>query len=213
MGGLPGLFRNAVSDFARTKSPYLVCDAALREDFRARYADGRLVVGLAWFTRGKKTGKARSVELAALSPLFALPGIRWVSLQYGDFDRVEAEIDAVGGPVEVDRSVDQSKDLDRFASQIAAMDLVVTIDNATAHLAGALGVPAWVLLPLAADWRWFERREDCPWYPALRLLRQRTRGTWDPVLQDVRNALVNLCTSPRLERAVNSWVAEKPHFD
>jgi len=68
-------------------------------------------------------------------------------------------------PILIDRTVDQFSDLDGFASQIAAMDTVVAIDNSTAHLAGSLGVPTCVLLPFAADWRWFEKREDSPWYP------------------------------------------------
>lgn len=74
-------------------------------------------------------------------------------------------------------------DMDLFAAQIAAMDLVITIDNSTAHLAGALGVPVWLMLPFAADWRWMTRREDSPWYPSMRLFRQPARGDWPSVVQ------------------------------
>ena len=76
-----------------------------------------------------------------------------------------------------------------FAAQIAAMDLVITIDNSTAHLAGALGIPVWVLLPFAPDWRWLLDREDCPWYPAMRLFRQPEPGDWQSVVERVRNSL------------------------
>jgi ADP-heptose:LPS heptosyltransferase len=76
---------------------------------------------------------------------------RWISLQYGDHEELEDKTAAAHAPVLVDRSVSQLSDVDGFAAQIAAMDMVVTIDNSTAHLAGALGVPVWLLLPFAAD--------------------------------------------------------------
>jgi ADP-heptose:LPS heptosyltransferase len=69
------------------------------------------------------------------------------------------------------------------------MDAIVTIDNSTAHLAGALGVPAFVLLPFVSDWRWLQARDDSPWYPTLRLFRQRQRGDWQSVVQEVESSL------------------------
>jgi ADP-heptose:LPS heptosyltransferase len=69
------------------------------------------------------------------------------------------------------------------------MDLVITIDNSTAHLAGALGVPAFVLLPKVSDWRWLQSGEDSPWYPTLRLFRQPHRGDWESVVRKVQSAL------------------------
>ena len=116
--------------------------------------------------------------------------MRWISLQYGDFDSLEAQAAAASAPVLIDRTVDQFADLDRFAAQIAAMDQILTIDNSTTHLAGALGVPTFLMLPLAADWRWMEHRADTPWYPTLRLFRQPTRGDWPTVVASVRDALV-----------------------
>ena len=89
----------------------------------------------------------------------------------------------------IDRSVDQLANIDRFASQVAAMDLVLTIDNSTAHLAGALGVPVWLMLPFAADWRWLKDRDDSPWYPTMRLFRQPVPGDWPSVLCSVQGAL------------------------
>jgi ADP-heptose:LPS heptosyltransferase len=89
----------------------------------------------------------------------------------------------------VDRDVDQLTNIDAFAAQIAAMDLVVTIDNSTAHLAGALGVPTWVLLPFAPNWRWLLERSDSLWYPSIRLFRQTREGDWQSVVQHVRDAV------------------------
>ena len=191
-GSLPGLFRATGAAFADTTSPYLVPNPTARERLRARYADGRKVIGLAWHTNNRKTGRERSIDLSLLAPLSALPGIRWVSLQYGDHSELEQKADAAGMPILVDRSVDQLLDLDVFAAQIAAMDLVITIDNSTAHLAGALGVPVWVLLKFAPDWRWLLDRSDSPWYPTMRLFRQPKPGDWQSVVQRLQNAMAAL---------------------
>ena len=189
-GCLPGLFRTTQAAFGATTSPYLAADPAEREKLRQRYCDGRRVVGLAWYTKNRKTGRSRSIDLSLFAPLFARSSdIQWVSLQYGDHAELENQAAASGAPILVDCAINQLSDLDLFAAQVAAMDLVVTIDNSTAHLAGALGVATWVLLPFAADWRWLEAREDSPWYPTLRLFRQPKLGDWQPVIQKVLEAL------------------------
>ena len=188
-GSLPRLFRSTKPAFAATNSPYLIADADRRKWFRTRYADGRRLIGLAWHTNNRKTGCIRSIDLDRFAPLLARKDIRWISLQYGEHEMLERRAVSARAPLFVDRSVNQFVDIDAFSAQIAALDLVITIDNSTAHLAGALGVPTWVLLPFAADWRWFERREDSPWYPTLRLFRQPKRDDWHSVLQSVLRAL------------------------
>jgi Flp pilus assembly protein TadD len=192
-GSLPRLLRTNHEAFAKTSSPYLIADSGQREQFRSRYHDGRLLVGVAWHTTNKKSGRSRSIELASLAPLFALPGIRWLSLQYGDHDALESEAAAAGAPLTIDREVNQLADIDDFAAQVAAMDLVVTIDNSTAHLAAALGVPTWLLLPFAPDWRWGLSSEASPWYPPMRLFRQSSIGDWEDVLRRAERALRLLC--------------------
>ncbi len=189
IGSLPGLFRPTSAAFASTTSPYLIADPVARNRFRTRYADGRRLAGLAWQTKSPKGGHSRSIDLSLFAPLFALPGIRWISLQYGDHDALQAQPTEAAAPILIDRTVDQLSNIDRFAAQVAAMDLVVTIDNSTAHLAGSLGVPAWVLLPFAADWRWLETREDSPWYPTMRLFRQPEPEDWQSVVERVKAAL------------------------
>jgi tetratricopeptide (TPR) repeat protein len=188
-GSLPGLFRTAISAFAATTSPYLIANPTARKRLRTRYADGRRLIGLAWYTKSSKTGRVRSIDLSLLAPLFTRPDFRWISLQYGDPPMLKNQAGAAGAPILIDRTVDQFSDLDLFAAQIAAMDLVITIDNSTAHLAGALGVPVWVLLPFAPDWRWLLDREDCLWYPTMRLFRQTEPGNWQSVVERVRSSL------------------------
>jgi len=196
LGSLPGLFRRTEAAFAATTSPYLKADPVERERFRARYGDGRKLIGLAWHTRNKQTGRKRSIDLSQLAPLFALSGIRWISLQYGDFDALEEQAVAAGATILIDRTVDQFANIDLFAAQVAAMDQVITIDNSTAHLAGALGVPVWLLLPFAADWRWLEKREDSPWYPTMRLFRQPQLGDWESVIESVQSAVAETFNRP-----------------
>jgi tetratricopeptide (TPR) repeat protein len=189
MGSLPHWFRASRAAFAATTSSYLVPDRVERDRFRARYADGRRLVGIAWHTNNRKTGQMRSIDLSVFASLFERPDIRWISLQYGDHSALQDEAAAARAPLVIDRSVNQFVDLDRFAAQIAAMDLVLCIDNSTAHLAGALGVPTWVLLPFVPDWRWLQSGEESLWYPTVRLFRQPLRGDWLPVVHIVGNVL------------------------
>ncbi len=186
-GSLPRLFRNSEAAFEATTRAYLKADTEKRNDFRTRYEKGRRLIGLAWHTTNKKSGRRRSIPLCQLASLFAASDTDWISLQYGDHAVLEDQTRQT--PVAVDRAVDQFQDIDSFAAQIAAMDLVITIDNSTAHLAGALGVPVFLLLPFARDWRWLTGREDCLWYPSMRLFRQPRQGDWASVIRSVREAL------------------------
>lgn len=188
-GSLPGMFRASNAAFAATAPPYLIADPEERERFRIHYADGRKLVGLAWHTTNRKTGPSRSMDLSLFAPLFARSDIRWISLQYGDLNALEEKAAAAKAPILIDRSVDQLSDIDVFAAQIAALDLVITIDNSTAHLAGALGVPVWLLLPYAADWRWLDAGEKSAWYPTMRLFRQPKLRDWQSVIERVNRVL------------------------
>ena len=84
---------------------------------------------------------------------------------------------------------DPLRDLDGFAAQVAALDLVISVDNTTVHFAGALGRPVWTLLPAVPDWRWQLQRDDSPWYPSMRLFRQRRPGDWAHVISTIGNTL------------------------
>jgi Tfp pilus assembly protein PilF len=186
-GSLPRLLGTTNAKDAAPSSPYLIADPFDRRRIRERYADGRLVVGIAWHTANRLTGRTRSLDLSLLAPLLRQPHIKWVSLQYGDHDALKNAVSDT--PILFDPDVDQLSNIDLFAAQVAAMDLVITIDNSTAHLAGALGVPVWVLLPFAPDWRWLLQRKDSPWYPSMRLFRQPKMGDWQAVVDEVRKEL------------------------
>jgi hypothetical protein len=190
-GSMPGLFRQTEAAFVATTSPYLVADPLAREGFRNRYREtaGKRLAGIAWYTNSRNSSRTRSIDLSTLAPLFAIPDIRWISLQYGEYDALAKQVASSQAALFIDRDIDQFRDIDRFAAQLAALDFVVSIDNSTAHLAAALGVTTFLLLPFAADWRWLQRREDSPWYPTMRLFRQPQRADWNSVVQSVRRFL------------------------
>jgi ADP-heptose:LPS heptosyltransferase len=129
----------------------------------------------------------RTVTLAALAPLFGVPGTQWVSLQKG----VAAEqLRELSDP---SRVIDIGKDLRDFADTAAILeqlDLLISVDTSGAHLAGALARRVWMLTPFVSDWRWLTDRTDSPWYPTMRLFRQSKPGDWGDVVGDVVRELV-----------------------
>lgn len=170
---------------------YLAADPARRDALRAKYRQrGDLVVGVAWVSKNPRFGNRKSMKLCDLAPIAAVRGSTLVDLQYGDTEAERrAFAEQTGVTLVHDDSVDQMKDLDAFAAQVAAMDLVITVSNTTAHVAGALGVPAWVLLNTMPLDCWMLHREDSPWYPSVRLFRQQRRGEWAELVGRVAEAL------------------------
>lgn len=144
-------------------------------------------VGLVWSgSTGHKNDKKRSISVATLVPLFGLP-VDWVCLQP---DLRDADLAWLADNPDVIIERPELKDFAETARMIAGLDLVVTVDTAVAHLAGALGKAVWILLPTGADYRWLLDRTDSPWYPSARLFRQKTRGDWSAVVAEVRNAIL-----------------------
>jgi hypothetical protein len=164
---------------------HLVTDDRQRDLWAARYSrlgEG-IKVGIAW--RGGRevdVRRKRSTTLQQWSPILRIPGLHFINLQYGDCEEELAQIQELAH-IEISDWDDANplKDLDFFAAQIAALDLVISVDNATVHIAGALGKPVWTLLPFASDWRWMLGRDDTPWYPTMRLIRQSRHGAWPEV--------------------------------
>ena len=158
--------------------PYLHADAGLSAWWRnesGRHDSNRFKVGLSW--AGNPThvnDRNRSLSLAALGPLAQVQGVSFYSLQKGDSARQPRP----SGLELIDRTEDL-KDFADTAALVANLDLVISVDSAVAHLAGAMGKPVWTLLPFTADWRWLLEREDSPWYPTMRLFRQAARGDWE----------------------------------
>jgi hypothetical protein len=128
----------------------------------------------------------RACDLPQLSLLAGIPGVRFYSLQTGPDARQLEDAPECLKIVDLGGSVADFADT---AAILQHLDLFISVDTASAHLAGALGRPAWVLLPYAANWRWLLHREDSPWYPTLRLFRQPRPGAWAPVWEQVAEEL------------------------
>jgi Flp pilus assembly protein TadD len=152
-----------------------------------------LRVGLVW--RGNpqhENDRRRSAALEDLSLLLDVPGVRFFSLQVGD-SAGEQNKGAWAG--RIDDLAPGFKDFAQTAAAVQTLDLVISVDTAVAHLAGALGKPIWMLISSGNDWRWFQGRADSPWYPTLRLFRQGRRRSWLPVVRNVKKALAELIQS------------------
>jgi tetratricopeptide (TPR) repeat protein len=180
---LPRVVGTTVDDVPATV-PYLMADATQAAGWSQRLTElpGRKV-GLVWAGLPQYSDDAhRSLPLALLAPLGTVPGVTFVSLQTG-----EAAAQATAPPAGL-AIYDASPGLRDFADTaalVAALDLVISVDTATAHLAGALGKPVWLLNRFDTDWRWMTDRADSPWYPTMRIFRQPRRGDWDSVMSQV----------------------------
>jgi tetratricopeptide (TPR) repeat protein len=202
LGSLCRWLRVREEDFIR-RGPYLVADAARVAAFRKRYRElGRgPVIGISWRSSNHKVGTKKSLSLSEWAPLLQLPGATFVNLQYGDCDDELSRVGRdIGVTVHRDGSVNPLKDLDGFAAQVAAMDLVISTSNSTVHFAGALNVPVWTLLPRgdALLWYWFHDSEDSLWYPSMRLFRQDSPGDWTGPITRVTEALRLFIAAPRI---------------
>ena len=177
---LPAIFELEMDDVA-TDGPYLRADPDAAASWRARLAAlPGLKVGLAWAGAPRQHDRTaslmdarRSIALEQLAPLLAVAGVTFVSLQ--------KELPACP-PI-----VDWMDELDDFADTAAlidGLDLVISVDTAVAHVAGALGKPVWLLNRYDRCWRWMWDRTDTPWYPTMRLFTQSVPGVWDDVVAE-----------------------------
>jgi hypothetical protein len=190
---LPGIFQTTLATIP-AEGPYLAADPERIEHWTDKLSEtAGLKIGIGWQgNRSYACDRNRSIPLGEFAPLAGAPGVRLFSLQKGDGSEQLAEsagrfsIDDLGGKLDEEGGAFMDT-----AAVMKNLDLVITSDTAIAHLAGALGVKTWVALPLVPDWRWFLTREDCPWYPTMRLFRQRTLGRWDEVFDHMARVLAD----------------------
>ena len=173
---LPRIFKTSLATIPM-EVPYVTAEGS-------RPAGDKSRVGLVW-TGSARTMNNRFLEITDLDSLVNCPGIEWWSLQLNG----SAALGNVEWGSRVQDVTGELMDFADTASLLMDLDLVVTVDTSVAHLAGALGRPAWVLLARGSDWHWLREREDSPWYPTLRLFRQGEGGKWPEVMARVRTAL------------------------
>lgn len=185
---LPRVFGTGIDTIPR-EIPYLQADKILREEWRDRLKlFPEFKVGIAW--RGNPRNakdRLRSTSLSQWTPIAGIPGATLISLQKDDDARaVNDESNCL--PVS-EIGAREWNDFMDTAAVISNLDLVISVDTAVAHLAGALGVEVWLALPYVPDWRWLLDRDDSPWYPTMRLFRQNKLGDWEDTFARIAAAL------------------------
>jgi tetratricopeptide (TPR) repeat protein len=178
-------------DTLPARTPYLEVNTAYGRKWRGSMGgQARRKIGLTWSGRIHKH-ENRSMPLAALEPLFALEGIDWIVLQPELSAAEHAALDAHARTRSIHRLGGKLQDFADTAAVIERLDGVVSIDTSIAHLAGALGAKLWLMLPFAADWRWFTGTDESPWYPGARIVRQPQPHAWKEVVETVARELRN----------------------
>jgi tetratricopeptide (TPR) repeat protein len=174
--------------------PYLRADQARVATWKARLPQSKYSVGIAW--QGSKSDPTRWAPLAAFAPLSRVPGVTLISLQKTDgLEQLEdlppeMQVETLGP--DFDAGPDAFLDT---AAVMMNLDLIVTIDTAIAHLAGALGRSVWIALKRVPEWRWMLGRDDSPWYPTARLFRQTRAGDWAAVMEKIASELAQLASA------------------
>lgn len=171
--------------------------AALRERYQERFP-GKRLVGISWKSKRAAFGARKSIDLLDWKPLLEQQDCQFISLQYGEVAEEVARVrEALGITVHVDPAIDSFQDLDGLAAQISALDQIITTSNTTAHLAGGLHAPTWVLLPIGPALLWYwGYGERSAWYPDVRLFRLQSPGEWGDVMARVAQALAKEVASP-----------------
>jgi Tfp pilus assembly protein PilF len=185
---LPRVFGTDLTNIPKIV-PYLHAADEDARRWQHRLADRSplIKVGLVWAGNPRrKHDRNRSMKLANLAPLGRVPGVRLFSLQKGE---AAAEAKTPPPGMELVDWTEELKDFADTAALIDNLDLIIAVDTAVPHLAGAMGKPVWTLLPFVPDWRWVPGREDNPWYPSMRSFRQPRIGDWDSVIARVVEAL------------------------
>jgi len=193
LGNIGRYLRRSWGDFPKQRPAYLRADPDRSRQLREQLAGKkRLVCGLSWISTNARVGTHKSTRLEDLHAILGKPGVRFVDLQYGDTRDERAALQRETG-IEMTHieGVNNLTDIDGVAALIDACDMVITVSNTTAHLAGALGKRVFVMLPFAQGkfWYWHEGRDDSPWYPSARLFRQPVLGDWASVIDRVARAL------------------------
>ncbi len=196
---LPHAFATVLESIPqRTKYLHIAAEKILPWRARLQPRCG-LKLGLVWaggdrpdIICARRNDANRSMNLAQFAPLLGVRGIQFVSLQKGPPASQLAE-----SAYDIHDWTDELTDFADTGALIEALDLVITVDTAVAHLAAALGKTVWILIPFVSCWRWLEDRTDSPWYASVRLFRQTERGNWESVLSQVRQALTTMADHMR----------------
>ena len=203
IGSLGQWLRPDEDSFNQNRQSYLTTCTDKSEQIKKRYqslAADSILIGISWKSTGAKQKQtlSKSTALKDWASILSKQGCCFINLQYGDIEpELEQFQEETSLKIYRDQEIDALQNLDDFAAQVSALDLIVSTSNTTAHIAGALGKRVWTLLPYMPNWRWMLNRNDTLWYPHMRLFRQNTIGDWRDVFQRVALALEEYMTNDK----------------
>ena len=191
MGGLCKFFRNNIKDFNNGIFKPLITSYDINNQIKTLMPQSKgLKIGLSWLTFAKKNVKRRSLSSQQVSSIMNYNNHTFINLQYGNINSSLQEINELSEKsIYQVPGVDLTNNIESLSSIISNCDLIITIDNSTAHLASALGKPVWILLPYYNDFRWMEDTEESIWYKNSLLLRQTIKEDWSQVISNISSAL------------------------
>jgi len=191
LGSLGKHYRNSVESFPNNQKSFLFPNLIKKKNFNNNLEKKKLKrIGISW--KKSLPEGAKNLSLNDFHPILLHNQYQFIDLQYGDTKNERSNIKKLYNISLIHfKSLNYKNDIDSLAALMSNCDLIITSANFTAQLAGALGIPVWVLLPHIADWRWFLKRNGSLWYPNMRLFRQTTRGDWKNIIHNVNKQLKN----------------------
>jgi tetratricopeptide (TPR) repeat protein len=194
LGNLGKFFRNSSFDFKNQMSPFLLSNKSYSKILREKISSGsKKICGISWKSKNSEFGLIKSVSLEQLLPILSIPNLSFVNLQYGETsDEIKNIFNAYGIKIQSLDEIDNFNDIDSLASLIDACDLIVSVSNVTAHIAGALNIKTYLLLPFSFGkiWYWGENSSSSLWYPSVHISRQDKSNSWNKAIKDLSNKLI-----------------------
>ncbi len=191
---MPSIFGTTI-ETVPAEVPYLWADSDRTKYWQQRLSDGHFKVGIVWAGSVEhKNDHNRSCRLEHFAPLAQIEGVCLYGLQKGP---AAGQVEEIAEKMPIENLGQEFLDFCDTAGAVENMDLVISVDTSVLHLAGAMGKPVWALLPFAAEWRWMLKRQDSPWYPTMKLFRQKTRGDWNEVFERMAGELRKLTGEQR----------------
>ncbi|MFP6721479.1 MAG: hypothetical protein VCF25_14605 [Candidatus Poribacteria bacterium] len=193
MGSLGQWLRINQDNFKQSHPYYLIACPDKVSKLRNKYqqlANKKQLVGISWKSTGinQRRALAKSIPLRGRILILSQSNCYFINLQYSDVELELTQLQSTPNlTIYQDQEINPLTHLDDFAAQISALDLIISIDNSTVYMAGALGKKVWTLLPYVPDWRWMLDREDTLWYPTMKLFRQSKIGDWQDPFQQLRS--------------------------
>mgnify|MGYP001551046384 CR=1 FL=1 len=190
IGSIAKYFRKSESDFTPSDA-YLFPLKQKKQHFFEKYNKIKgLKIGISWKSGNTAEGKKRTIELKKWKGILNTPGCHLFNLQYGDTKQEISDINSkITSKIISDDEVNPLIDMENFIALASTMDLIITIDNSTAHIGGALGIPTWVMLPYESEWRWLKNRNDSIWYKSIKLFRATNNFGWNDTINNVQKSL------------------------